>query len=177
MFTSGFQVSQQPPLLTANAPFHSLIFLTLHFFPLTLPSSSMEVNFCVNHHHRTFRLTSPLTISSHRTLFLGCNRSLRPPPPPGSASSILSPNKRRNRLGLLRLHSPRFIFKASFQSNPLIVVVVVVTLSAVSLIHFTLNKRKKNLSQVKLLCTLYSSFSLCFFYNSVPRSYSHFRTV
>ncbi|XP_058730147.1 pentatricopeptide repeat-containing protein MRL1, chloroplastic-like [Vicia villosa] len=110
----------------------------------------MEVNFCVNHHHhRTFRLTSPLTISSHRTQFLGCNRSLRPPPPPGSASasSILSPNKRRNRLGLLRLHSPRFVFKASFQSNPLIVVVVVVTISAVSLIHFTLNKRKKNLSQ------------------------------
>ncbi|CAL5212581.1 unnamed protein product [Lathyrus oleraceus] len=109
----------------------------------------MEVNFCFNHHHRAFRLTSPLSVSSLRTQFLGCNRSLRPPPSPGSASgsSLRFSNKRSNRLALLRLHSPRFVFKASFNSHPLIVVVVVVTLSAVSLIHFTLNKRKKNLNQ------------------------------
>ncbi|CAI8616851.1 unnamed protein product [Vicia faba] len=105
----------------------------------------MEVNFCFNHHHRAFRLTSPLSVSSNRTQFLGCNRSLRPPPPP--PSSVRFSNKHSNRLGLLRLHSPRFVFKASFQSRPLIVVVVVVTLSAISFIHFTLNKRKKNLNQ------------------------------
>ncbi|KAJ1393767.1 Pentatricopeptide repeat-containing protein, chloroplastic, partial [Sesbania bispinosa] len=108
----------------------------------------MEVNLCLNHHHhRALRLTPSLSLSTPRTQFLGCAHSLRPPPPlpPG----LRSRNKRNNKLGLLRLHSPRFVFKASFHSHPVIVVVIVVTLSAVSLLHFTLNKKKKTLDQTR----------------------------
>lgn len=124
-------------------------------FPLSLSLSflhpSMEVNLCLNHHHRALRLTSsPLSLSSiPSTQFLGSAHSLRPPSSASVSSLRSSRNKRRSRLGLLRLHSPRFVFKASFHSHSLIVVVVVVTLSAVSLLHFTLNRRKKTpLNQV-----------------------------
>jgi len=113
----------------------------------------MDVNKLFSN-HRSLRLTSPLFLSS-RTHFLGCNHSLKPPTSSSSssASSLRSRNK-RNKLGLLRLHSPRFVFKAALNSQ-LIVVVVVVTLSAVSWIHFTLNnKKKKNLNQVNILYTL-----------------------
>jgi hypothetical protein len=117
----------------------------------------MELNkFCFNHHHhnRSLRLTSPLSLSPPRTHFLGCNHTLlnQPPATSASTSSIRFRNKRNNKLGLLRLHSPRFVFKASLASHSLIVVVVVVTLSAVSFLHFTLNnKKKKNLNQVNSL--------------------------
>lgn len=107
----------------------------------------MDVNKLFSN-QRSLRLISPLFVSSSRTSFLGCNHSLKPPTSSSSssASSLRSPNK-RNKLGLLRLHSPRFVFKAALNSQ-LIVVVVVVTLSAVSWIHFTLNnKKKKNLNQ------------------------------
>ncbi|XP_061342102.1 pentatricopeptide repeat-containing protein MRL1, chloroplastic [Gastrolobium bilobum] len=110
----------------------------------------MEVNLCWNHHH-ALRLTSrspssssssspSFSLSTLRTQFLGCAHSLRPPPP------LRSRNK-CNKLGLLRLHSPSFVFKASFHSHSAIVVVIIVTLSAVSFLHFTLNKRKKTLNQ------------------------------
>ncbi|RDX65611.1 Pentatricopeptide repeat-containing protein MRL1, chloroplastic, partial [Mucuna pruriens] len=103
----------------------------------------MEVNLCLNH-HRALTLTSRTpSHSTLRTHFLGCAHSLRPPPP------IRSRNKRCNNLGLLRFHSPRFVFKASFHSHSVIVIVIVVTLSAVSFLHFTLNKRKKTLNQTR----------------------------
>lgn len=119
----------------------------------------MDVNKLFSN-QRSLRLISPLFVSSSRTSFLGCNHSLKPPTSLSSASSLRSRNK-RNKLGLLRLHSPRFVFKAALNSQ-LIVVVVVVTLSAVSWIHFTLNnKKKKNLNQVSS-STPHSS--LCFFF-------------
>ncbi|CAJ2679490.1 unnamed protein product [Trifolium pratense] len=111
----------------------------------------MELNkFCFNHHHRSLRLTtSPLSLSPPRSHFLGSNHTLlKPPVTSASTSSIRFRNKRSNRLGFLRLHSPRFVFKASLGTHSLIVVVVVVTLSAVSFLHFTLNnKKKKNHNQ------------------------------
>ncbi|GAU49999.1 hypothetical protein TSUD_91170 [Trifolium subterraneum] len=108
----------------------------------------MELNkFCFNYHNRSLRLTSPLSLSPPRTHFLGSNHTLLKQPPTTSPS-LRFRNKRSNKLGFLRLHSPRFVFKASLASHSLIVVVVVVTLSAVSFLHFTLNnKKKKNLNQ------------------------------
>ncbi|XP_015951896.1 pentatricopeptide repeat-containing protein MRL1, chloroplastic isoform X1 [Arachis duranensis] len=109
----------------------------------------MELNLCVNYHNRhAFRFTSPSafslsTLRSVRTHFLGSAHTLRPPLPP------LQSRKKCNRLGLLRLHSPRFVFKASLQSHSLIVVVVLVTLSAVSILRFTLNNRKKSRNQTR----------------------------
>lgn len=137
---------QPPPLLPANALFlnaTSPLFL-LSLSPLP-SSSSMELNFC---YHRSLKLTSPLSLSTHRTHFLGCVHTLRPP---STVSPQLRNRNKRSRLGLLPLRSSRFVFKASFQSHPLIVVVVVVTLSAVSLLHFTRNKKKKTLNQVNSL--------------------------
>jgi hypothetical protein len=154
----------------------------------------MELNkFCFNHHHnRSLRLTSPLSLSPPRTHFLGCNHTLLNQPPATSASSSTSSlrfrNKRNNKLGLLRLHSPRFVFKASLASHSLIVVVVVVTLSAVSFLHFTLNnKKKKNLNQVNslflmvflnciiiLIFCIVSMLLFCYIYNS---GYENFKFV
>ncbi|KAK7264209.1 hypothetical protein RJT34_31814 [Clitoria ternatea] len=106
----------------------------------------MEVNLSFNH-HRSLTLTS--RSPSPRTHFLGCVHTLRPlPPSPSPARSLRSRNK-CNRLGLLRFHSPRFVFKASFHTPSLVVVVIAVTISAVSFLHFTLNKRKKNLNQTR----------------------------
>ncbi|TKY67647.1 Pentatricopeptide repeat-containing protein MRL1 [Spatholobus suberectus] len=108
----------------------------------------MEVNLSLNH-HRALTLTSGTpSLSTLRTHFLGSAHGLRPPPTP-TLSRLRSRNKRNNNLGLLRFRSPRFVFKASFHSHSLIVVVVIVTLSAVSLLHFTLNKRKKSLNQTR----------------------------
>ncbi|KAG4966980.1 hypothetical protein JHK87_032631 [Glycine soja] len=107
----------------------------------------MEVNLSLNH-HRSLTLTSPTpSLSTLRTHFLGSTHTLRPPPP--TPPSLRSRNKRSSsNFGLLRFHSPRFVFKASFHSHSVIVVFIVVTLSAVSWLHFTLNKKKnKTLNQ------------------------------
>ncbi|WVZ01964.1 hypothetical protein V8G54_022770 [Vigna mungo] len=108
----------------------------------------MEVNLSLNR-HRALSLTSHApSLSALRSHFLASTHSLRLPPSP---TSLRSRNKRttsRN-LGLLRFHSPRFVFKASFHSHSVVVLVIVVTLSAVSWLHFTLTKKKnKSLNQV-----------------------------
>ncbi|KHN11783.1 pentatricopeptide repeat-containing protein MRL1, chloroplastic-like isoform X2 [Glycine soja] len=111
----------------------------------------MEVNLSLNH-HRALTLTTSRTpsLSALRTHFLGSTHTLRPPPPTPLSLRSRNRNKRNNNnnnnnnsnLGLLRFQSPRFVFKASFHSHSVIVVVIVVTLSAVSWLHFTLNKKK-----------------------------------
>ncbi|KAK7341393.1 hypothetical protein VNO80_24322 [Phaseolus coccineus] len=103
----------------------------------------MEVNLSLNR-HRALSLTSRApSLSVLRSHFLASTHSLRPPPTP---RSLRSRNKRttgRN-LGLLRFHSPRFVYKASLHSHSLVVLVIVVTLSAVSWLHFTLTKKKND---------------------------------
>ncbi|KAK6253797.1 hypothetical protein QUC31_015517 [Theobroma cacao] len=75
--------------------------------------------------------SSPLRSCTNRPLisrqFLGFNHTLRPP---GGASSLRKKNKT---LGFLRLHSPRFIVRASIDSNLVLVVIGVTALSALSL--------------------------------------------
>ncbi|XP_027355994.1 pentatricopeptide repeat-containing protein MRL1, chloroplastic isoform X2 [Abrus precatorius] len=110
----------------------------------------MEVNLSFNH-HRSLTLTSrsPTSFFTLRTHFLGSVHTLRPPPPPSASAPSLRTRNKCNKLGFLRFHSPRFVFKASLHSPSVIVVVIVVTLSAVSLLHFTLNRRKKALNQTQ----------------------------
>ncbi|XVF45446.1 hypothetical protein PTKIN_Ptkin02bG0207000 [Pterospermum kingtungense] len=80
-----------------------------------------------------FQPSSPLLSSTNPPLisrqFLGFNRTLRPP---GGASSSSLRKKRKN-LGLKRLQSPRFIVRASLDSNLVLVVIGVTALSALSL--------------------------------------------
>lgn len=100
-------------------------------------------------------------LRSIRREFLGCSRTLRPP-----AGTLRSRRKQR-KLGL-RVHSPRFIFRASLESHSsvLIIVVAVVTFSAVSVVLFNRYRRKKNDREVRELriCTFRGFDSL----NSLP---------
>ncbi|KAL6555221.1 hypothetical protein OROGR_006479 [Orobanche gracilis] len=96
----------------------------------------MEVNLCTNHLRLTTSSFSTSFPSSH---FLGSPHTLRPKPKP---KPLRSPNNNNN-LRLLRFHSPRFVFKASFHSHPKFILLIVVTFSAVSFLHYTLNKRFK----------------------------------
>ncbi|XP_014493883.1 pentatricopeptide repeat-containing protein MRL1, chloroplastic [Vigna radiata var. radiata] len=109
----------------------------------------MEVNLSLNR-HRALSLTSHApSLSALRSHFLASTHSLRLPPSPPSLRSRNKRTTSRN-LGLLRFHSPRFVFKASFHSHSVVVLVIVVTLSAVSWLHFTLTKKKnKSLNQTR----------------------------
>ncbi|CAJ1933699.1 unnamed protein product [Sphenostylis stenocarpa] len=121
----------------------------------------MEVNLSLNHHRALSLASRTPSLSTLRTHFLASTHTLRPPPTP---PSLRSRNKRstRHNLGLLRFHSPRFVFKASLHSHSVIVVVIVVTLSAVSWLHFTLTKKKnKSLNQEILHSTAWiNAFSV-----------------
>ncbi|XWS55041.1 hypothetical protein CRYUN_Cryun10bG0140900 [Craigia yunnanensis] len=77
--------------------------------------------------------SSPLLFSTYRPLisrqFLGFTHTLRPP---GGASL----RKKHKNLGFLCLQSPRFIVRASIETNLVLVVIGVTALSALSLAQF-----------------------------------------
>ncbi|KAI9127569.1 hypothetical protein K1719_000562 [Acacia pycnantha] len=107
----------------------------------------MEVSLTSNHYTRSLTSRSPSAFSlsslrSIRTQFLGCSHNLRPP------GCVRSRNNKCKKLRLLQLHSPRFIFKASLSSHSVVVVVTLVTLSAVSLLYYNYIKRKKNSKEI-----------------------------
>ncbi|KAI4297590.1 hypothetical protein L6164_037475 [Bauhinia variegata] len=60
----------------------------------------------------------------------------------------LRSRKKCEKLGLLHVHSPPFIFKASVDSQFIVVIVIAVTLSAVSLFYFGRSRRKRNAKQI-----------------------------
>ncbi|CAL0329288.1 unnamed protein product [Lupinus luteus] len=103
----------------------------------------MEVILCTNH----LRLTSSFSFS-FSTPFLPSTHTLRPKPKPKpkprSLRSSPNNNNNNNNFHLLRFHSPRFLFKPSFHSHPTIILFIVVTISAVSFIHYTLTNRNKH---------------------------------
>ncbi|KAI4299913.1 hypothetical protein L6164_033333 [Bauhinia variegata] len=90
---------------------------------------------------RSLSYFSLCNLHSIRARFLGCGHNLRPP-------GALRSRKKCGKLGLLRVHSPRFIFKASVDSRFIVVIVIAVTLSAVSLFYFGHNRRKRNAKQI-----------------------------
>ncbi|KAG6605010.1 Pentatricopeptide repeat-containing protein MRL1, chloroplastic, partial [Cucurbita argyrosperma subsp. sororia] len=105
----------------------------------------MEVSFSSNPQLLTFNPCLPLNSSSSfsytrlrfvRRQFLGSSHNLRPP-------DVLRSRRRCRKVGFL-VQSPRCMFRAAFTSNPVLIVVAVVTFSAVSFIYMNLNKRKKN---------------------------------
>ncbi|KAI4297594.1 hypothetical protein L6164_037479 [Bauhinia variegata] len=71
-------------------------------------------------------------------------------------AGALRSRKKCEKLGLLRVHSPRFIFKASVDSQSTIVIVIAVTLSAVSLFYFGYSRRKRNAKKI-LGCPTFAS--------------------
>ncbi|KAA0045685.1 pentatricopeptide repeat-containing protein MRL1 [Cucumis melo var. makuwa] len=105
----------------------------------------MEVFFSSNPQSLTFNPCLPLNSPSSfsysrlrfvRRQFLGSSHNLRPP-------DALRSRRRCRNLGLF-VQSPRCILRASLSSNPVLIVVAVVTFSAVSFIYMNLNRRKKN---------------------------------
>ncbi|KGN61889.1 pentatricopeptide repeat-containing protein MRL1, chloroplastic [Cucumis sativus] len=105
----------------------------------------MEVFFPSNPQSLTFNPCLPLNSPSSfsysrlrfvRRQFLGSSHNLRPP-------DALRSRRRCRNLGLF-VQSPRCILRATFSSNPVLIVVAVVTFSAVSFIYMNLNRRKKN---------------------------------
>ncbi|XP_059654043.1 pentatricopeptide repeat-containing protein MRL1, chloroplastic isoform X2 [Cornus florida] len=83
--------------------------------------------------------TSPYSLSrsrvrSLRREFLGCGRNLRPPG--------LRSRRKCKKLGF-HIHSPRFLFKASFDLQSIVVVVAVVTVSALTIVYLNYFKIKK----------------------------------
>ncbi|KAI4297712.1 hypothetical protein L6164_037588 [Bauhinia variegata] len=109
----------------------------------------MEVSLSANHQGLRSTSCSSLSFSSFslcnlhsiRIRFLGCSHNLRPP-------VALRSRKKCSKLGLLRVHSPRFIFKASLDSQSIIVIVIIFTLSAVSLLYYRHSRRKKNTKEI-----------------------------
>ncbi|KAF7810816.1 pentatricopeptide repeat-containing protein MRL1, chloroplastic [Senna tora] len=107
----------------------------------------MEVSLSSNHYTLSLasRAPSPFSLPnlrSIRTHFLGSSHNLRPP------GRLRSARDKCKKLRLLHHHSPHFIFRASLSSHSIIVVVTLVTLSAVSLFYYSLNKRKKDSKEI-----------------------------
>ncbi|KAK9287449.1 hypothetical protein L1049_015870 [Liquidambar formosana] len=88
-------------------------------------------------------ILSPSKLRSIRREFLGCSHNLRPPG--------LRSRRKCKKLGLL-IQSPRFLFRASLNSQPILVVVVAVaavaTISALSIVYLNYSRRKKNVREV-----------------------------
>ncbi|KAF8405356.1 hypothetical protein HHK36_010260 [Tetracentron sinense] len=80
--------------------------------------------------------SSPSLFCSLRREFLGCGHRLRPP-------GLLSRRKCK-KLGF-HIQSPRYFFRASLFSQPIIVVVAVATFSALTIVCWNLTRRKKGL--------------------------------
>lgn len=85
-------------------------------------------------------------LRSIRRDFLGCAHALRQP------AGTLRSRRKQSKL-VLRVQSPRFLFRASLgsHSSALVVVVAVVTFSAVSVVVFNRYRRKKNDGEVREL--------------------------
>ncbi|GMY34935.1 pentatricopeptide repeat-containing protein MRL1, chloroplastic isoform X2 [Fagus crenata] len=113
----------------------------------------MDVTFSSNPQTLTLISCTPFSSSSklrsiHRQ-FLGSAHTLRPPT---SATLLRSrTNHRRRKLGLLRFQSPRFLVRASLDSRSVLVVVAVVTFSAVSVFFLNHYRRNKNDREVREL--------------------------
>ncbi|KAE9620327.1 putative tetratricopeptide-like helical domain, pentacotripeptide-repeat region of PRORP [Lupinus albus] len=106
----------------------------------------MEVILCTNHLRHTSSFSFSFSTSFPPTQFLGSStHTLRPKPKP-KPKPLRSPNSSNNNFHhLFRFHSPRFLFKpSSFHSHPTIILFIVVTISAVSFIHYTLTNKNKN---------------------------------
>lgn len=164
-----------PSLSNLYPQFNSAIpFLNLSLSLCSLFHSSMEVVFSSKPQSLTFNPCLPLNSSSSfsysrlrfvRRQFLGCSHNLRPP-------DALRSRPRCRKLGLL-VQSPRCIFRATLSSNPVLIVVAVLTFSAVSFIYVNFNRRKKNAVEVWLnnrfrltsfLLFSCSQFGECFFF-------------
>ncbi|KAF3434611.1 hypothetical protein FNV43_RR21696 [Rhamnella rubrinervis] len=78
---------------------------------------------------------SPSKLRCIRSEFFGCGHNLRPP------EGLRS--RRRNRKSGTYSHSPRFLFRASLGSHSVLVVVAVVTISAVSIVYLNRFRPKK----------------------------------
>lgn len=151
-----YRVSHTTTLLLLSSPlslypqFNSTIPISLTpSLSLSLFHSSMEVFFPSNPQSLTFNPCLPLNSPSSfsysrlrfvRRQFLGSSHNLRPP-------DALRSRRRCRNLGLF-VQSPRCILRATFSSNPVLIVVAVVTFSAVSFIYMNLNRRKKNAVEV-----------------------------
>ncbi|KAG6571044.1 Pentatricopeptide repeat-containing protein MRL1, chloroplastic, partial [Cucurbita argyrosperma subsp. sororia] len=105
----------------------------------------MEVTFSSKPQSLMFNPCLPVNSSSSfsysrlrfvRRQFLGGGHNLRPP-------DSLRTRRKCRKAGLF-VQSPRYIFRATLSSNPALIVVAVVTFSAVSFIYMQLNRRKKN---------------------------------
>lgn len=102
-----------------------------------------------------FSSSPSLSTSKFRSIrkeFLGCGQNLTSP---GTIRS-----RRRNRNSGLHSHSSRFIFKASLSSNSVLIVVGLVTLSAVSVVYYLSRVKSKNISVEVTILT--SGFYRCF---------------
>ncbi|KAG7010874.1 Pentatricopeptide repeat-containing protein MRL1, chloroplastic [Cucurbita argyrosperma subsp. argyrosperma] len=105
----------------------------------------MEVTFSSKPQSLMFNPCLPVNSSSSfsysrlrfvRRQFLGGGHNLRPP-------DSLRTRRKCRKAGLF-VQSPRYIFRATLSSNPALIVVAVITFSAVSFIYMQLNRRKKN---------------------------------
>ncbi|CAK9175494.1 unnamed protein product [Ilex paraguariensis] len=85
-----------------------------------------------------YSFLSPRGVRSLRREFLGCGHSLRPP-------GLRSPRKCK-KLGF-HIHSPRFFFRASLDSQSVLVVVTVVMVSALTVVYLSHSKRH-NITEV-----------------------------
>ncbi|KAH7518493.1 pentatricopeptide repeat-containing protein MRL1, chloroplastic [Ziziphus jujuba] len=93
--------------------------------------------FSYNHFASTSSSLSPSKLRSIRSEFLGCGHNLRPP------GGLLRYRRRNGKLGPY-FYSTRFRFRASLTSHSVLVVVAVVTFSAVSIFYWNRFRSKKN---------------------------------
>ncbi|KAJ7967220.1 Pentatricopeptide repeat [Quillaja saponaria] len=109
----------------------------------------MEVSLTAKHQSLTLTSCIPLSSSflsssnlrSIRRQFVGCGHNLRP-------LGGLRSRRKYKKVGLLHIQPPRFVFRASLDSHSILVVVAIVTFSAVSLLYFNHNKRKKSVKEI-----------------------------
>ncbi|KAM3743318.1 hypothetical protein ACB098_07G135700 [Castanea mollissima] len=87
-----------------------------------------------------FSSSSSSKLRSIRREFLGSTQTLRP--------LRSRTNHRRTKLGLLQFQSPKFLIRASLHSRSVLVLVAVVTFSAVSVFFLNRCRRKNNDSEV-----------------------------
>ncbi|KAA8536026.1 hypothetical protein F0562_028504 [Nyssa sinensis] len=123
---------------------------------LTLSSTSMDLSLsanpqtlslisCAPFSSTSSSLLSPPRFRSLRREFLGCGHNLRPPG--------LRSRRKCKKLGF-HIQSPRFLFRASLDSQATIVVVAVVTVSALTVVYLNYSKRKQNVKKMSGLSIL-----------------------
>ena len=133
--------------------FHSLPHPLLLLLPLSslLSLSDILMDLTLSSNLQTLTLISITPFSSSfssklrsiRREFLGSTQTLRP--------LRSRTDHRRRKLGLLQFQSPKFLVRASLDSRSVLVVVAVVTFSAVSVFFLNRYRRKNNDSEVRQL--------------------------